>query len=106
LEFENARVKWFLSINSTTLPAEIREKGKTTYRSITIDSEPLEFSDGFTDLHTISYTEILAGRGFTLQDAKPAVCLAHEIRDMDTIGLVGEYHPFAKLPQVKHPFLL
>ena len=104
IEFKNARVRWFLSINSSTLPEDISNAGKTTYRSITIDGEPIEFSNGFTDLHTKSYSEILNGKGFTLKEARPAVALAHEIREMETIGLIGDYHPFSKLKLSEHPF--
>lgn len=104
IEFENARVKWFLSINSDTLPEEVKNQGKTTFRSITLDNEPIEFSDGFTELHTKSYSEIIAGNGFSLIDARPAVVLAHEIREKEVLGLKGDYHPFAKLSQSNHPF--
>jgi UDP-N-acetyl-2-amino-2-deoxyglucuronate dehydrogenase len=104
IEFANARVKWFLSINSDTLPFEIKEGGKTTFRLITLDGEPVEFSDGFTDLHTRSYEQILKGQGFSLQQAKPAVVLAHEIREKEVIGLKGDYHEFARLPLADHPF--
>jgi UDP-N-acetyl-2-amino-2-deoxyglucuronate dehydrogenase len=104
IEFKNARVRWFLSINSATLPEDIIKLGKTTYRSITIDGEPIEFSDGFTDLHNKSYIEILNGNGFTLKEARPAVALAHEIREIKSIGLVGDYHPFSKLDLTEHPF--
>lgn len=106
IEFERARVKWFLSINANTLPINIREAGKTTYRTFTLDGEPVEFSDGFTDLHTISYSNILSGNGFRLFEARPAIALAHEIRDIIPIGLVGDYHAFAKLPQIPHPFTI
>lgn len=104
IEFENARVKWFLSINSDTLPEDVKNQGKTTFRSITLNNEPIEFSDGFTELHTKSYSEIIAGRGFSLIDARPAVVLAHEIREKGVLGLKGDYHPFAKLSQSNHPF--
>ena len=104
LELERARVRWFLSIDEKTLPATIQEKGARTYRSISIDGQELEFSEGFTDLHTESYREILAGRGFGLVDAAPSIALAHEIREAEVLGLSGEYHPLAALPQAKHPF--
>lgn len=106
IEFERARVKWFLSINADTLPTKIRETGKTTFRTFTLDGVPVEFSDGFTDLHTISYSHILDGKGFRLIEARPAIALAHEIRDIAPIGLVGDYHEFAKLPLVSHPFTI
>ncbi|MFN0173354.1 MAG: Gfo/Idh/MocA family protein [Saprospiraceae bacterium] len=102
LEFEKARVRWFLSINADTLPLEAA--GKRTFRAITVDGESLEFSEGFTDLHTLSYQDILNGNGFGLDDALPAIQLAHEIREQRPVGLVGEYHPSARLPFAKHPF--
>jgi UDP-N-acetyl-2-amino-2-deoxyglucuronate dehydrogenase len=80
LELEHARVRWFLSIDERTLPAEVREKGQRTYRSIRVDGEELEFSEGFTDLHTETYRDILNGGGYGLSDARPAVQLVHDIR--------------------------
>jgi UDP-N-acetyl-2-amino-2-deoxyglucuronate dehydrogenase len=84
------------------LPPEAQ--GKRTFRSITIDGESLEFSEGFTDLHTLSYQDILAGGGFGLDDAIPAIQLAHDIRTTQPIGLTGNYHPLAGLPIESHPF--
>lgn len=104
LEFEKARVRWFLSINADTLPE--KAAGKRTYRSITIDGDSLEFSEGFTDLHTLSYQAILEGQGFGLDDALPAIKLAHEIREQTPKGLTGDFHPLAALPLSKHPFSL
>ena len=80
LELKRARVNWMLSINEDHLPAEVKQKGKRTYRSLKMDGKEIEFSDGFTDLHTKSYAEILAGRGFGLKDARPSIELAHDIR--------------------------
>lgn len=104
LEFKKARVRWFLSINQNLLPEEIMAKGQKTYRSITIEGEELEFSNGFTDLHTDSYNEILNGRGFGLEAPRQAIEIAHSIRYSDPIGLKGEYHPYVKKPLMKHPF--
>ena len=81
LELEKARVKWSLSINEDHLSAEIKLKGKRTYRSLKMDGAEIEFSDGFTELHTQSYKEILAGRGFGLAEAKPSIELAFQLRD-------------------------
>jgi UDP-N-acetyl-2-amino-2-deoxyglucuronate dehydrogenase len=106
IEFDRARVKWFLSINSNTLPNKVKESGKTTFRIFSLDGQPVEFSDGFTDLHTISYSHIIGGKGFRLFEARPAIALAHEIRDSKPIGLEGDYHDFAKLPLVAHPFTI
>ena len=81
LEFENARVKWFLSIDANYLPNEIKEKGQTTFRSITINGEELEFSGGFTDLHTLVYKDILNGNGYGLTEARTAIEIVHRIRN-------------------------
>ena len=93
LEFEKARVRWFLSIDENSLPKSIKEKGQTTYRSILIDDEEIEFSAGFTDLHTLSYQSILKGKGFGLQDAKQSIEIVHQIRNTIIIDK-GEKHPF------------
>lgn len=94
MELEHARVQWLLSIDKEDLPQEIAEKGQTTYRSITIDGEEIEFSGGFTDLHTVVYRQTLAGRGFTLEDARASVALAHEIRNAAPIGRKAHSHPY------------
>ncbi|WP_266205288.1 Gfo/Idh/MocA family protein [Pontibacter kalidii] len=104
LEFENARVRWFLSINFDLLPAAAKEKGKSTFRSITVEGEELEFSEGFTDLHTISYQEILNGNGYGLEEARQSIEIVHDIRNQQSVGLKGEYHPLAKEKLSKHPF--
>ncbi len=80
LELQKARVHWSLSINENHLPEELKAQGKRTHRSLTLNGKEIEFSDGFTDLHTTSYKEILAGRGFGLTDTRPAIELAHKIR--------------------------
>ena len=104
LEFNQARVRWFLSINAETLPEEIKAKGQRTYRSITIEGEELEFSGGFTDLHTEVYKGVLEGNGYGIEDARQAIEIVHSIRNSKPIALKGEYHPFAKKKLVKHPF--
>lgn len=81
LELERARVRWFLSINIDHVPAEARATGKRTYRSIKMEGKELEFSEGFTDLHTVSYREILNGKGYGLADAAAAIQVAHDIRN-------------------------
>ena len=106
LELEKATVRWFLSINEETLPAAVREKGQRTYRSITMEGTEIEFSDGFKDLHTRSYEEILAGRGFALTEALKSIQLVHDIRTQTPVGLSGEHHPFAKLKLSTHPFAI
>lgn len=104
LEFEKARVRWFLSINYDLIPDEIKKSGKRTYRSITIEGKELEFSDGFTDLHTISYNEIINGNGYGLEEPRQAIEIVHEIRHSKPVGVKGEYHPFVKKTRSKHPF--
>lgn len=93
LEFENARVRWFLSIDETDLPVEVVKKGQKTYRSIIIDHKELEFSTGFTELHTKSYQEILKGNGFGLKDVRRSIEIVHDIRNA-IISEKGEKHPF------------
>ena len=104
LELEKANVKWFLSINGDTLPKEVKERGQTTYRSITVDNQEIEFSKGFTDLHTESYKQIIAGNGFGIEEARTSINIVHDIRNQKPTGLVGDYHPLAALELSKHPF--
>ena len=96
LEFQQARVRWFLSINYDVLPEEIKAKGQRTYRSITIEGEELEFSGGFTDLHTISYEKILKGEGYGLEAARNSIGIVYNIRNTKPVGVTGEYHPIIK----------
>ena len=96
LELENARVRWFLSIDYNDLPQTVKQSGKRTFRSITVEGEEIEFSEGFGDLHTTSYREIIGGRGFGLSDARQSVITAFTIRNSNPVGLVGDYHPMLK----------
>jgi UDP-N-acetyl-2-amino-2-deoxyglucuronate dehydrogenase len=96
LELENARVRWFMSLDSNDLPPAAIEKGQKTFRSIVVDGEEIEYSEGFTDLHTVTYKEILAGRGFGLNDARQSVEIAYSIRNAKPEGLKGDYHPILK----------
>jgi UDP-N-acetyl-2-amino-2-deoxyglucuronate dehydrogenase len=93
LELERARVRWFLSIDAETLPPAVRAKGQRTYRSITVDNEAVEFSEGFTDLHTETYRDILSGGGYRLSDARPAIELVHRIRHASISNDRAEVHP-------------
>jgi UDP-N-acetyl-2-amino-2-deoxyglucuronate dehydrogenase len=95
LIFRNAKVRWFLSVHSGHLPDATREKGQRTYRSITFNGEELEFSEGFTDLHTESYRHILEGSGFGLDDALPSIELVYAIRTAPKAGIDAESHPLA-----------
>jgi UDP-N-acetyl-2-amino-2-deoxyglucuronate dehydrogenase len=96
LEYEHARVRWFLSTDINDVPQEVRAEGQRTFRSITCDLEEIEFSGGFTDLHTRSYEEILAGNGFGLEENRAAVETVAAIREAKPLGLTGDYHPFLK----------
>lgn len=105
LRLEKARVNWFLSINSNTITDAIRQNGARTFRSITVEGREIEFSEGFTDLHTLSYQSVLDGQGFGLEEAAQAVEIAYAIRNAQPTGLNGhEHHPLAELPLSPHPF--
>lgn len=104
LLFERARVRYFMSINADTLPKQALEQGKRTYRKMEMDGKEIEFSDGFTELHTESYKKILAGEGFGLDQAYQSIKIVHDIRNTRAIGLKGDYHPLAALPLATHPF--
>lgn len=95
LEFDRARVRWVLSINRDHLPAQTPE-GQFTYRSITVDGEEVEFSGGFTDLHTVSYEHILANRGFGIEDVRPAIEIVSGLRSAEIEPSKGEQHPLFK----------
>jgi UDP-N-acetyl-2-amino-2-deoxyglucuronate dehydrogenase len=96
LELEKARVKWFLSIDVNDVPKEVIAKGQRTFRSITIDGEEIEFSKGFTDLHTLSYQNILEGKGFGFDEARKSIDTVYSIRNTTPLGLKGDYHELAK----------
>ena len=96
LEYENARVRWFLSVDATDLPEAVSAKGQRTFRSIEIDGQQVEFSDGFTDLHTESYKKILAGEGFGLEENRVAIETVSTIRNAELSPLTGDYHPSIK----------
>lgn len=81
LELKNANVRWFLSVDSHDLPFAAEPGQRTTYRSITVDGQELEFSDGFTDLHTRVYEKTLAGEGMGIDEARPSISLVHTIRE-------------------------
>lgn len=96
IELEKAQVRWYLSIDKDDLPAEMIAKQQRTFRSITVDGDEIEFSGGFTDLHTVVYQEVLAGRGFGLEDARPSVELAHGIRNAKAALIRSRAHPLAE----------
>lgn len=93
LDLEHARVRWFLSIKADYLPDSAKQAGQTTYRSITVNDDEIEFSGGFTDLHTRSYEEILKGSGFGLDSVRECVGLVHDFRCADPVSLLGDFHP-------------
>ncbi|OBX25516.1 UDP-N-acetyl-2-amino-2-deoxyglucuronate dehydrogenase [Gelidibacter algens] len=96
LKLKHANVRWFLSVNHDHIPDAVKNKGLSTYRSITVNGEDIEFSGGFTDLHTKSYEAILKGDGFGLDDAYGSITTVSAIRNLDPVGLKGDYHPFCK----------
>jgi UDP-N-acetyl-2-amino-2-deoxyglucuronate dehydrogenase len=96
LEFEQARVRWFLSIDSKDISEARKEQGQSTFRSVLMDGEEFEFSGGFTDLHTVSYQKILNGNGFRIEEARQSIEVVHAIRNAKSIGLHGDYHPILK----------
>lgn len=96
LEFQKARVRWFLSIDFNDIPKEIQATGQQTYRCITVNKKEIEFSDGFADLHTTSYINILQDNGFRLEEARKSINTVFHIRNTKPIGLRGDYHPMAK----------
>ena len=104
LSFKKARIRWFLSINENTLPDIIKQNKQSTYRSITLQGEEINFSEGFTGLHKKVYENILSGNGTSLQDSRSAIEIVHQIRTQKPIGLKGDFHPFALNEKSPHPF--
>jgi UDP-N-acetyl-2-amino-2-deoxyglucuronate dehydrogenase len=96
LEFEKAKVKWFLSIDSRDLPDEAKKQNKRTYRSFVCDGKEVEFSGGFEDLHTKVYNDILSGGGYGLDDARESVQIVHDIRNMQARKFDEQLHPYLK----------
>lgn len=96
IELEHARVKWFLSVDKNDLPDSSKSNNKTTFRSITVDGKEIEFSEGFTDLHTKVYEETLAGRGFGISDARPSIELTYAIRTAEISSKDSFVHPLLK----------
>ena len=95
-KLKHANVRWFLSVNYDYIPEDIKVTGQRTYRSIKVDENEIEFSGGFSDLHTRSYEEILKGNGFGLDEAYGSIRTVSTIRALDPVGLTGNYHPFCK----------
>lgn len=95
LYLKHANVRWFLSVNYDYIPEDVKQKGQRTYRSITVDGDELEFSAGFTDLHTDSYKHILEGKGFSLEEARQSIEIVQGIRNSAITSLGSDSHPFA-----------
>jgi UDP-N-acetyl-2-amino-2-deoxyglucuronate dehydrogenase len=93
LALQRARVRWFLSVDPADLPPVVTDKGGRTFRSIRIGGREVEFSEGFADLHTESYRDILGGGGFRLEEAKPSIEIVYAIRNAQPVGVRGDYHP-------------
>lgn len=96
LELDRARVRWFLSLDYNDIPKDVQEKGLSTFRSITMEGNEIEFSGGFTDLHTLSYKDILSGGGYRLEEARKSINTVYDIRNSTPLGKKGDYHPFLK----------
>jgi UDP-N-acetyl-2-amino-2-deoxyglucuronate dehydrogenase len=94
LEYERARVRWFLSVDVADVPEVERSKGKRTYRAVTADGENLEFSDGFTELHTKIYEDILSGGGFGVEENRVAIETVATIRNAPIVPVGPLTHPF------------
>lgn len=97
LEYERARVRWFLSIDINDVPPEERAHGQRTYRAMSADGESLEFSDGFTELHTKVYEDILSGGGFGVEDNRVAIETVATIRNSTSATIGNLTHPFVRL---------
>ena len=97
IELQNANVKWFLSIDKTDLPESAVAEGKPTFRSLTYDGKEIEFSTGFTDLHTRMYEEILAGGSYGMSEARPSIELVYKIRTADLSPVDDAAHPFVNV---------
>ena len=104
LELEKASVKYFLSINGDCLPPNAVQGEKRTYRTLDIDGDEFEFSQGFTELHTRSYEKILSGEGFRISESENCIRIVEDIRNAVPAGLAGDFHPLALKPLSAHPF--
>ena len=96
LELSRARIRWYLSLRREHIPHEAVAAGLSTYRSITMEGKEIEFSGGFTDLHTDSYRHILEGKGYGIYEARKSIEIVHKIRTARAVGLKGDYHPMLK----------
>ena len=104
MHLERANVRWFLSINYDVLPQKEKSDGKRTFRSITVDGEDIEFSRGFTELHSASYDAILNGNGYRIGDTREAIQIVHEIRHSYPQGLKGDYLSLIHISEPTRPY--
>lgn len=102
LDLESARVKWFLSIDSEDLPFKARPGKKSTYRSITVDGQEVEFTDGFADLHSNIYELVLAGKGFGIEETRPSIELVYRIRTATLSPWDDQIHPYLRAAAKSH----
>ncbi len=103
LELQNARVRWFLSIDADDLPQHCRDAGRHAFRSMTIDGQETEFSQGFTDLHTEVYRRTIAGRGLGITEARPGIELVYGISRDRVVSAGEDAHPQVERALKKEP---
>ena len=96
LEYQQARVRWFLSVEADDLPKEVKAQGQRTFRNISADGQQIEFSSGFTDLHTRVYEDILQGAGYGLEENRVAIQTVSDIRTNPLTNIQEDYHPLLK----------
>lgn len=96
LQLDRANVRWFMSLDYNDIPPTQKAEGKRVYRNISIDGNEFEFSEGFTDLHTLSYQEILKNNGFSIDEARKSIQLVYNIRNSKAVGIKNDYHPLAR----------
>lgn len=92
LELERANVRWLLSLEHSDLPATATRRGHAAHRSLMIDGQDIEMT-GFSDLHTATYREILNGRGFCIEDARPSVELVNQLTRAAITTSSDSIHP-------------
>ena len=94
MELPGARVRWFLSVDAEDIPLSRRQQGKFAYRLLSLDGQEIDLSEGFTDLHTRTYEEILAGRGYSIADARAGVEAVHAVRQCELTAPTADAHPW------------
>lgn len=104
LHFKKTKVKWFLSVNTDYLPDDMKQNEQRTLRELSFGNRSFDFSQGFEDLHSHSYQQILNGNGFQIKDIRPSIQLVYDLRHASLVEDANNMHPLALLPQSKHPF--